>query len=244
MKKLIDWELIATLGKNQLVRRSYIFFFFVPIAAKILSEIKSPIEILVGKYKFTFLFELPFSWKIFFFSALGFALGSLIYEIFAPKIIKENKSLGDFWTAKKNMHHIFLYMKDVGISDDWVKSIGLNPDDLKGKVNDTVYQGKSEEEKTKLNIYITVYQNLVDYNNLLFKRLDAVKASYGESVNISTSHYSESESQYIEWSFWTIFNYAKTYKLWLRVLAGIFYSCGFLLILWMITKNIVTVYSM
>lgn len=243
-KKIIDWELIATLGKNQLVKRSYIFFFFVPIAAKILSEVSSPIEIIIGRHKFTFLFELPFSWKIFFFSALCFAVGSLIYEIFAPKIIKENKSLGDFWTAQKNMAHLKSYIEDLYISDAWINSIGLKPEEIKGKSNNSFYQGRTKAEKEKLNVYINFHVNLVDYNKLVTKRMEAVQSNFGTPVNISESHHSKTESQFIEWSFWTIFYYAKTCRLWLRVVAGAAYLFGFLLLLWMICKNIQTVYSM
>ncbi len=109
----VTWRSIGKLGNNKLVQKSYIYLIVVPIAAKLLSRIKSPVKMNVGGFNFEFVIDLPFNWKILFFAALCFTIGSIIYSLFAPLIIRENSSFGDFKSHNKDFNHLVSYLEDM-----------------------------------------------------------------------------------------------------------------------------------
>jgi len=244
------WDGISILGKNKLVQRAYFFFFLVPILAKVLVHIKGPIELVIGEHNFKFLFELPFNWKIFFYSALCFAMASVIYELCAPKIIKENESMRDFLENRKGMMHIEAYMNDLDISDTWIELKNLPPQQA---IEGTEFANPTKNERKMLDVYRTVRANQISYNHLLSKRM---RAAHGTPSNIelqsyftvaetdptNAPHHLESEADYISMSFWTIFKYANMCRPNIRLAASIFYLIGFLLLLVMFANNIYTVF--
>jgi hypothetical protein len=69
----------------------------VPIAAKLLLQLKQPfVFTLLGK-EHTLYLHLPFSWYLFYFSAVAFAVATALFGLFCPKIIKKYSSFGDFY---------------------------------------------------------------------------------------------------------------------------------------------------
>lgn len=246
MNRIPSWEVISNLGKSKTVKKSYFYFFLVPIVAKFLSKINSPVEVIIGEHKFTFLFELPFSWKLFFFSALCFSVGSLLYKIAAPKIIKKHKSLGDFLQEGKNFLHIINYMENLGLTDNWVKELGIDTAELKRTGGESI--AKQEENKNtqkQLLLYNLVYRNLRDYNFSLSARLQAGKVLRPNEMRlVSNEDPLTIEAQYIEWSFWAVFQYANESKPLLRALTAIFYLVGLIMFMIIIFKNIITVIQM
>jgi len=61
---------------------------------------------------------IPFSWHVLFYSAVFFTLGNIIYQVFAPSIIKENNSFADFKFAVKNFSHISKYISELNLPVD------------------------------------------------------------------------------------------------------------------------------
>ncbi|TXN37718.1 hypothetical protein FVB32_05365 [Flagellimonas hymeniacidonis] len=118
-----NWVLISALGKNKIVNSSYIYLFIVPVLAKLLSKVNSPLIFLFNGKEHELIIELPFNWTIFYFSALFFTIGSIIYNWRAPSIIKENKSFGSFLIAKKNMDHLFQYAEEIGMDPNRIEGI-------------------------------------------------------------------------------------------------------------------------
>lgn len=102
----------SELGKKQhlkSVRSMYIWLLIVPIIAKSFSQIESVADITVYGHQFTIHLGLPFSWKIFYFSALAFVIANLIYGWKCYPIIQENSNYADFLNAMKSFRHIQEY---------------------------------------------------------------------------------------------------------------------------------------
>lgn len=99
----------------------YIWVFIVPIAAKILSMTSDMATITIFEYTFDVNLALPFSWKMFYFSALFFALATLIYQIRCPRLVKEYPTYSDFDVEGKPEWHLRPYAEDIGLSFDQYK---------------------------------------------------------------------------------------------------------------------------
>lgn len=91
------WTILKGWSTFAWVRSSYLWIVVVPIAAKFVSLLTSPISLpLSDEYKLTLPVELPFSWKFFYVAALSFAVARFIYSICCPKLIKDYDSLSDY----------------------------------------------------------------------------------------------------------------------------------------------------
>lgn len=83
-----NWRALAVLGQSRIIRSSYFWIFFVPIAARVCRGIRV-IEVPLLKKTIELDVTLPFSWKLFFLSALLFSAASIIYSWRCPEIIKK-----------------------------------------------------------------------------------------------------------------------------------------------------------
>jgi hypothetical protein len=106
MKRIVSWKILSSLGQSKLVKSSYIWMIVIPIFAKILEKVDPQIQLYIFGELFHINFTLPFSWKIFYFSSLFFAAGTIIYQIFCPRIIKEYPTYNDFIAAKQSSKYI------------------------------------------------------------------------------------------------------------------------------------------
>jgi len=116
-----SWSLIKVSTQNRFVQSMYIWIFAVPIVAKALSKIEESIEIVIFNYSFTLVTELPFSWIVFFFNALFFAIANALFLIFCPAIIREQDNYADFKTQGRNIHHLTSYALNAGIGRDGIE---------------------------------------------------------------------------------------------------------------------------
>ncbi|WP_425400367.1 hypothetical protein [Aeoliella sp.] len=69
------WSWLKSLGLGAWAKLAFVWIILVPIAAKFLSAIKSPVEVAFGGDPIPLSFELPFSWKLFYFGAIAFTVG-------------------------------------------------------------------------------------------------------------------------------------------------------------------------
>jgi hypothetical protein len=104
-----SWISINKLGKSKLLATSYLWLIIVPIFAKLFSSIESPLDF--SKYVDGLVIELslPFSWKLFYFSAVLISIGSLTYYVWCPKVIQEFESYGDFKQQGKDAFYLKSY---------------------------------------------------------------------------------------------------------------------------------------
>lgn len=92
----IGWINLRRLGESRMVQTSYIWMVLVPILAHTLEHVLSPVKVNVFGAEHLFNLTLPFSWYLFYFSALAFACGSLLYRIYCPAIISEFSNFREY----------------------------------------------------------------------------------------------------------------------------------------------------
>ena len=92
----VNWTIVNSFGQSRFSKNSYVFLVLVPIAAKFLQNIQSPVEILFGGKVHEIQLQLPFNWYVFYFGASLFSLASLIYVLYCPTLIKRFKDYGEF----------------------------------------------------------------------------------------------------------------------------------------------------
>jgi hypothetical protein len=96
LKYVPTWSSMKVLGKSKVIQTSYLWLFFVPLAAKALANIPEQIFIPFYGETLTIKLSLPFSWKAFYASAVCFSTASLIFNVFCPAVIKKYDTFTDY----------------------------------------------------------------------------------------------------------------------------------------------------
>lgn len=213
--EFINWSNISILGNNKIVIKSYIYLIIVPILAKMLSSLKSPfVAQITGGYNITIPLELPFNWVLFYFAAIFFTIGTVVYALFGPTIFKEDKSFGDFEIKRKTAFHLKSYLNDVGITDNFIQT------------------------KTEINIDEIKQKNLTNFTPGLI--ISALSEWYSKKLNLKihkelTLYYdywrTQAEIQYpMQNLFWEIYQYSKYHNYIALIISFISYVIGLTLI--------------
>ena len=120
IQKYITWINLKKINSSKFINSMYIWIIIVPILAKIFSNLdKEVFNFLIFGEILPLQLKLPFSWALFYFSAIFFAIANLIFTIRCPLIIKENNSYNDFLTEGKKLLQLKPYIEDVNY--DWNK---------------------------------------------------------------------------------------------------------------------------
>jgi hypothetical protein len=141
MEKPIDkwlprWSAFRGLAGSRLIRTSYFWFFFVPLVAKTIAPLNRVITIPLFDVTWRINLSLPFSWKIFYFSAVAFGIANAVLVLACPHIVKSYRvyaqfrddGLGgsqvlkyflDVWSSNggKNMPHLNSFLSHCGRGD-------------------------------------------------------------------------------------------------------------------------------
>ncbi len=114
-KYILNWKVISNISKMKFVKTILVWVVIVPIIAKVLSSLK--------EYQFiNFDLVLPFSWVLFYFSALFFLIGNILYNIFVPPIINENRSFSHFLQMGRGKRELISYLESEKLEDRGVYS--------------------------------------------------------------------------------------------------------------------------
>lgn len=221
---VINWKVISVFGKNKIINRSFLYLFIVPVFAKILSKVQSPLSLNFGGSKIEVVLDLPFSWKLFFFSALFFTLAAILYHFISPTIIKDNNSFGDFLNDKKNFTHLYRYMEELGITDEWIKKVG---------VETGLYKS--------INFVDKIYSSF-DYYKTGWRRKSALtKIEIHYYISEWMTNTGSMKEQRVEDAFWLLFRQSnKSRKIWL-IFTSLMYLAGFILISIVLIQSIIEV---
>jgi hypothetical protein len=109
-------EHLKHLRQSRLVRSMHIWLIVVPILAKFSAKLSNTPPIEVFGTALDLNYELPFSWQLFYFSALAFSIGNLIYIFRCPRIIVDHNNPGEFHESGKGFDQIVHYAFDAGLS--------------------------------------------------------------------------------------------------------------------------------
>jgi hypothetical protein len=116
--KIPTWSKLAKIQQIKTVRSTYVWLFLVPLAAKALAKVESAANVTIFDYSFALQMRLPFSWKIFYFSALSFSLANLVVLWRCYTLFKDHRSFSDFVNEGKNHWHLAKYAKEANLGLD------------------------------------------------------------------------------------------------------------------------------
>ena len=109
----------------------YVWLFIVPVIAKGLSKVEDIAKVNIFEYSFELKLGLPFSWKVFYFSALTFAAANLLFLWKCYSLIKDHSSFSEFKEAGKGQKQLDGYAEEASLpSIDWSAFDNL-PDDMR-----------------------------------------------------------------------------------------------------------------
>lgn len=111
--RVLSWEKLNAIREAKFIRSMYVWIFAVPVLAKLFQTVEDVVYLTVFRHVFEVHLSLPFSWQVFFWCAVSFGLANILALIFAPNIIKENKSYSDFQVAGKGEEHLGQYTSEI-----------------------------------------------------------------------------------------------------------------------------------
>lgn len=118
MKVYLKWCDLKKIGDTKFVNSMYMWIFAVPLLVKAFEYVEDEKLIFqIFQQQLPISTSLPFSWGMFYFSALFLALGNLIYLYKCPKIIKEHPTYQSYIAEGKKLKQLETYCED--ISFDW-----------------------------------------------------------------------------------------------------------------------------
>jgi len=230
-----NWSILSKLGQNKIVQKTYIYLVAVPFLINTLKKfnLEKVIE------------SIPFSWQMFFLSALMFTCGSILFNIFAPKIIKENESYRDFENHGKNWQHLTSYALNIGIDFAKFQDVWSKQNENLKKVNEKYLQDflKKNEKDRKNFEFIINYQRDYIHTTPMSYNLDDPQGEL-KSLEIYNSSYDRNNRKNLSRSFWNIYNEADKNRQYIRVICMIFFLVGLIAIGIVILNSILIVFNL
>jgi hypothetical protein len=204
------WSVLNGLGQSRWMRTSYFWFLFVPIAAKAVDW-----SVRIGETQLSFDVNLPFSWRVFYFSAVAFALASFLYQVFCPGFVRDYASFADFAEQGKGDRQLGEYVLNIiQQSDDQL----VHPQ-TRAFLGEFLMSATDPKE---------VWDALPNERNLA-------------DVRRTLSGIRISEDQMPD-AFWLAHSYADRRKPLLRALCTALYGIGFALLVYVMIQNIIFVF--
>lgn len=90
------WHSLNRIGRWRVLRSSYFWIVAIPLFANALSHFPNMVEIHLWGSTYKLVVDLPFNWKMFYFSAVAFALATLLNSWKCPPIIKDYDFFDDY----------------------------------------------------------------------------------------------------------------------------------------------------
>lgn len=106
------WSRLTEMGNSRILRTSFIWFLAVPPLANLFSRIGPELQISVLGTDWTLRFDLPFSWKVFYFAAAAFTVATTLFYFRCPEIIRRYDSFAQFDAEGKGSRQVRDYFLD------------------------------------------------------------------------------------------------------------------------------------
>ncbi len=113
LDEFFSWRLIRSMPDNKFVANSYVWLIIVPVFTKAFSFSGDSFAFSFGDDTLVLLLDLPFSWRLFFLSALLLTMGNILYHIFCPFIVKEYSNFSEFYLNASSFQD-----SEVGLNSD------------------------------------------------------------------------------------------------------------------------------
>lgn len=148
-----DWLSLSSFSKSKLVKSMVYWLFITPIVAKALSSINQ-IDLSSVGFDGSINITLPFSWTLFFFSALFFSIGNFLYTLKCPELIRDYSDFNDYISKQNSTHYLIESFKR-----DLERWIGFSPDNT---FNELVLRYSPIKNLTERNIQSEKWTKLAD----------------------------------------------------------------------------------
>jgi len=123
------WSFLAKIQRIRTVKSMYVWLFIVPLIAKALIKVEGVADLTIFEHNFSIQLGLPFSWKVFYFSAISFAAANLVFLSRSYNLIKDHSSFSDFRDQGKSQRQLDQYaneaefsLADIGYDEDYEKN--------------------------------------------------------------------------------------------------------------------------
>ncbi|ASU24137.1 hypothetical protein CCZ37_16655 [Vibrio qinghaiensis] len=151
----VSWNDVNKIGQNKALSKAYLWFFLVPILAKIIALVESPIVLTSIAEGLIFDLSLPFSWKLFYLSSVFVFLGNAMYLLWCPQIIKDYPTFSKFETDGLGGKYLLDYAERIDCSietaeTEMINNLDYDPVRKKEAVKAVFYTVCEREKMTKL----------------------------------------------------------------------------------------------
>lgn len=162
----MKWSKLKKVQDLKLIRSMYIWLLIVPLFAKIFQHVNDVARLTIFEYQFQISFSLPFTWELFYFSAVSLVIGNVIYYFRCPGIINDHSNFYDFKESGKSLSQL----------DGYATEINNKIDESSRSVATLKTQNRSEADKDLLQ---DEYWRVSDAADIFAKRSRfAVSAFY------------------------------------------------------------------
>jgi len=233
------------MGHSRALKTSYFWFFAVPILAKVclkLQEMNEDFTLFDRVWAIDF--SLPFSWQIFYFSSVSFALATLFYNIWCPEFLKKYRFPSDLKKEGKEAFFMLEYFVANLLKHPYtfsIKHISSIRKLVERHISFTPVQTEQEKSSSFIQIVYNDMNTIQDYKNLF--QSDDLDYSYTLPYNVSTSL--KEKSTKAEEHYNRIFNdliiVEDVRNRMFRIICISFYILGYILLAIIIIQNFVNV---
>jgi hypothetical protein len=113
--RMPTWCGLRKTGNSKFITSMSIWIFIVPMVVKVFEHFsEDTIQLVIFQQVINLSVGLPFSWVVFYFSAIFLTLGNVLYQFRAPKIIKDHPSYQSYIEEGKKLKQLAEYSEDVG----------------------------------------------------------------------------------------------------------------------------------
>lgn len=111
---------MKALGRSQTIQSSYFWLFFVPFFAKATAMAPELVAVEIFGTSVPIKVALPFSWKLFYVSAICFSIASLIYQLASPVGIKKYDNYAEYSEKGKDSSSLISAFLSLYRKDSWM----------------------------------------------------------------------------------------------------------------------------
>lgn len=237
------WSSLGRLGESAILKSSYVWFFVVPIMARFLMYVGPEVQFDLWGETRTFTLSLPFTWTVFFYSAVAFSVAGFVYSVFCPEIIREHRYFSDLGVKGRGEQYIIRVLRNLArrrmdfrplprghVFLESIKTFLVRYTDYYAhsdyiRSNFPSLAGVSEKDEYPLDFETRskLFEELKDVSDdELLKFLDVVRIRDGQLSEAFTFVYGVADESYTNW----------------RAVSAVFYASGILLISWVFFENL------
>jgi len=139
------WPAIKKIGNNAAAKKLLLWVFIVPIIAKIFLQIPE-LSFEIGEHSYTVALNLPFNWKLLFFSGLFIGQGGALYNIWCPTVISLYSDYVAFKEAGKGSRNIVGLFQITSANEKHYKHLVSKTDLTASFINDYIKSITPEQD--------------------------------------------------------------------------------------------------